>query len=324
MIRVQIQEKEKNQMKKLLTNLLSSFLLVTGATKLTACGGEDNITVVAREQGSGTREAFDKVVTDGKGNFLEMKVDGKKVYKTTSKADIQKETGNVMSKVASDKNAIGYISLGSVNDTIKVVNVNGVTPSSKTVLDSSYAIQRPFVIMTSSTVTHTDLAADFLLYLKSEASEKHAEEAGCIYLSDETKRANEGETAIPVLEYEVKSSLPAGGKITVNGSTSMEKFIKKAMSGYAKLYGRTADEIFTLDLQGSSVGKTAVQNDKNGNVIGLSSASVKEEGINSFNVCLDAVAVIVNNANEKVNDLTIAQLYDIFSGKVTKFSEIVG
>lgn len=311
-------------MKKLLTNLLSCFLLVTGAVGLTACGGEDNITVVAREQGSGTREAFDKVVTDGNGNFLEMKVDGKKVYKTTSKADIQKETGNVMSKVASDKNAIGYISLGSVNDTIKVVNVNDVTPSSKTVLDSSYAIQRPFVIMTSSTVTHKDLAADFLLYLKSEASEKHAEEAGCIYLSDETKRANEGETAIPVLEYEVKSSLPAGGKITVNGSTSMEKFIKKAMSGYAKLYGRTADEIFTLDLQGSSVGKTAVQNDKNGNVIGLSSASVKEEGINSFNVCLDAVAVIVNNANEKVNDLTIAQLYDIFSGKVTKFSEIVG
>lgn len=311
-------------MKKLLTNLLSSFLLVTGAVGLTACGGEDNITVVAREQGSGTREAFDKVVTDGNGNFLEMKVDGKKVYKTTSSADIQKETGNVMSKVASDKNAIGYISLGSVNETIKVVNVNGVTPSSKTVLDSSYAIQRPFVIMTSSTVTHTDIAADFLLYLKSEASEKHAEEAGCIYLSDETKRANEGETAIPVLEYEVKSSLPAGGKITINGSTSMEKFIKKAMSGYAKLYGRTADEIFTLDLQGSSVGKTAVQNDKNGNVIGLSSASVKEEGINSFNVCLDAVAVIVNNANEKVNDLTIAQLYDIFSGKVTKFSEIVG
>ena len=172
--------------------------------------------------------------------------------------------------------------------------------------------------------TLTDIAADFLLYLKSEASETHAEEAGCIYLADETKRANEGETAIPVVEYTVKSSLPAGGKITVNGSTSMEKFIKKAMSGYATLYGRKADDLFTLDLQGSSVGKKAVLDDKNGNVIGLSSASVKEEGINSFNVCLDAVAVIVNKANEKLNDLTIAQLYDIFSGKVTKFSEIAG
>ncbi len=311
-------------MKKLLTILLSMLLLITGAVGFTACGGEKNITVVAREQGSGTREAFDKVVTDGNGNFLEMKVDGKKVYKTTSNADIQKETGNVMSKVASDKNAIGYISLGSVNNTIKVVNVNGVTPSSQTVLDGSYALQRPFVIMTSSTVELTDIAEDFLLYLKSEASETHASEAGCIYLADPAKRANEGETAIPVVEYEVKSALPSGGKIVVNGSTSMEKLIKKAMSGYATLYGRTADDLFTLDLQGSSVGKTAVQNDKNGNVIGLSSASVKEDGINSFNVCLDAVAVIVNKANENVNNLTIAELYDIFSGKVTKFSEIAG
>ena len=310
--------------KKLLTILLSAILTIGGVFGLTACGGEKNITVVARHQGSGTREAFDRVVTDGNGNYLEMKVDGKTTFFTTDKADLQPETGNVMSKVASDKNAIGYISLGSVNDTIKVVNVNGVAPSAETVLDGSYKMQRPFVIMTSSTVTLTDIAADFLLYLKSEASETHAEEAGCIYLADPAMRANEGETAIPVVEYEVKSSLPSGGKITVNGSTSMEKFIKKAMSGYATLYGRTADEIFTLDLQGSSVGKTAVQNDKNGNVIGLSSASVKEEGINSFNVCLDAVAVIVNNANENVNDLTIAQLYDIFSGKVTKFSEIAG
>ena len=219
-------------MKKLLTILLSCLLLVTGAVGLTACGGEKNITVIARHQGSGTREAFDTVVTDGNGNFLEMKVDGKKVYKTTSSADLQPETGNVMSKVASDKNAIGYISLGSVNDTIKVVNVNGVTPTSESVLDGSYKIQRPFVIMTSSTVELTDIAKDFLLYLKSDASETHASEAGCIYLADETKRANEGEAGIPVAEYEVKASLPAGGKITVNGSTSMEKFMKSFSSSF--------------------------------------------------------------------------------------------
>ena len=311
-------------MKKVLTMLLSCILLVCGAVGLTACGGEKNITVVARTQGSGTREAFDKVVTDGNGNYLEMKIDGDKHFFTTDKADIQEKTGPVMSKVASDKNAIGYISLGSVNDTIKVVKVNGVAPSAETVLDGTYAIQRPFVIMTSSKVELTDVAADFLLYLKSDFVEEHAGAAGCIYLEDETMRANEGEAAIPVVEYEVKASLPSGGKIVVNGSTSMEKFIKKAMSGYADLYGRKADDLFTLDLQGSSVGKKAVQDDKNGNVIGLSSASVKEDGINSFNVCLDAVAVIVNNANDKINDLTIAQLYDIFSGKVTKFSEIVG
>ncbi len=315
-------KKEIYTMKKIVTVLLSLAVLVTGAIGLTACGGEKNITVVAREQGSGTREAFDTAVTDGNGNYLEMKIGGKKVYKTTSAADLQKETGNVISKVASDKNAIGYISLGSVNDTVKVVKVNGVMPSAETVLSGDYAIQRPFVVMTSSTVTLNDITSDFLTYLKSSVAETFANDAGCIWLSDPEKRANEGEPAIPVSEYEVKTSLPSGGKIVINGSTSMEKFIKKAMSGYAALYGKTADEIFTLDLQGSSVGKKAVQNDKNGNVIGLSSASVKENGINSFNVCLDAVAVIVNNANESVNDLTLAELYDIYSGKVTKFSEL--
>ena len=312
-------------MKKIVTLLLSCVLLICGTVGLTACGGEKDITVVARTQGSGTREAFDTVVTDGNGNYLEMKINGDKHFFTTAKADLQPETGPVMSKVASDKNAIGYISLGSVNDTIKVVNVNGVAPSAETVLDGSYKIQRPFVIMTSSEVQLTDLAADFLLYLKSENSKQHADNTGCIYLADPAMRANEGETAIPVVEYEVKSSLPSGGKIRISGSTSMELFIKNAMSEYAALYGRKVESIFeNLDLKGSSVGKKDVHDDTNGNVIGLSSASVKEDGINSFNVCLDAVAVIVNKANDKVNNLTLEQLYDIYTGKVTKFSEIVG
>ena len=312
-------------MKKLVTLLLSCVLLICGAVGLTACGGEKDITVVARTQGSGTREAFDKVVTDGNGNYLEMKINGDRHFFTTDKAVVQEKTGTVMSKVASDKNAIGYISLGSVNDTIKVIKVNGVAPSAETVLDGSYAIQRPFVIMTSSKVQLTDLAADFLLYLKSENSKQHADEAGCIYLLDPSMRANEGETAIPVVEYEVKSSLPSGGKIRISGSTSMELFIKNAMSEYAALYGRKVETIFeNLDLKGSSVGKKDVHDDTNGNVIGLSSASVKEDGINSFNVCLDAVAVIVNKSNDKVNDLTLEQLYDIYTGKVTKFSEVVG
>lgn len=309
-------------MKKVLTFLLSCALMVTGAIGLTACGGEKDITVVARHQGSGTREAFDRVVTDGNGNYLEMKINGKTTYFTTDKADLQSETGTVMSKISSDENAIGYISLGSVNDTVKVVTVNGVAPSAETVLDGSYKIQRPFVIMTNSSVNLTDAAADFLLYLKSGAMEICANAAGCIYLSNPSQRANEGEAAIPVSEYSVKASLPSGGKIKVIGSSSMEKFIKNAMSKYASLYGRTADEIFELSTPSSSEGKKAVHDDAVGNVIGLSSAAVKEDGINSFNVCLDAVAVVVNNANETVNNLTLAQLYDIYTGKIAKFSEI--
>lgn len=311
-------------MKKIITSLVLCVMLVCGVTGFTACGSK-NITVVAREQGSGTREAFDKAVTDGNGNYLEMKdKDGNKVFNTTDRADLQKETGNVMSKVASDVNSIGYISLGSVNSTIKVVKVNGVMPSKETVLNGTYKIQRPFVIMTNAGVTLNPITADFLKYLKSGASEAHANTAGCIYLSDPAKRANEGATAIPVEEFTPQSELPSGGKIVINGSTSMEKFIKSAMSGYASLYNTTADKIFTLDLQGTSMGKSAAEGDRNGNVIGLSSASVNEDEINSFNVCLDAVAVIVNNANDRINDLTIAQLYDIYSGKITKFGEIAG
>lgn len=311
------------KVKKLATILLSAVLAIGGAFGLAACGGEKDITVIARHIGSGTREAFDRAVTDGNGNYLEMKGADGTAYFTTDTADLQSETGNVMSKVVSDKNAIGYISLGSVNDTFKVVTIDGVAPSATTVLDGTYTIQRPFVVMTNATVTLNDLAADFLLYLKSAASEAHATAAGCIYLANPAQRANEGEAAIPVEDYQVKPALPAGEKITVNGSTSMEKFIKNAMSGYASLYGRNVDDIFNaLDLKSSSVGKAAVKSDKNGSVIGLSSASVKEAGINSFNVCLDAVAVIVNNANEAVNNLTLAQLYGIYTGKIKKFSEL--
>lgn len=310
-------------MKRIVTIVLSCLLLLTGVIGLTACGGEKNITVIARHQGSGTREAFDRAVTDGEGNFLEMKVDGVTTYYTTAKADLQPETGNVMSKVVSDKNAIGYISLGSVNDTIKVVKVGGVDPSAETVLDGSYKIQRPFVIMTNASVELTERAADFMQYLKSSAMSECANSAGCIYLANPIQRANEGETAIPVADYQVKATLPGSGKITLSGSTSMEKFIKNAMSGYAALYGKDVNEIFSaLDLKGSSVGKTAVKEDTSGSVIGLSSAAVKENGINSFNVCLDAVAVVVNKSNEKINDLTLAELYSIYTGKITKFSEL--
>ena len=172
-----------------------------------------NITVVVREQGSGTREAFDKVVTDGT-HFLEEKDSaGKKVYNTASTAVQQTKTGTVLSAVAADKNAIGYISLGSVNDTIRVLKVNGVAPSEDTVL--SGRIQRPFVVMTHKGQTLTPVTADFMSYLKSAAAKNAADAAGCIYLSDPAKRANAGAEAIPVVSFEKQASLPEGGKIVV-------------------------------------------------------------------------------------------------------------
>ena len=294
----------------------------------TACGNgnsetkEKNITVIAREQASGTREAFDKVVTDGNGNFLNMKdANGKTVYSTTSKATLLDGTGAVLSSVASDENAIGYISLGSVDDTVKVVKVNGVAPSKATVLDGTYSIQRPFVVMTNKAVTLTPLAEDFLKFLKSSEMQAVCDADGVIFLTDEAKRANEGETPIAVGTFEKLATIPSG-KIVLRGSTSMEKVIDGAVKAYAAIYGVEPGNIVDKQLQGSSVGKSEAKKDAVGNVIGLSSAAVKDEKLNSFNLCLDAVAVIVNNKNDKADNLTIKNLYDIYTGKVVKFSEI--
>lgn len=303
---------------KALGMLLAGILVLAAAS----CGKkEKNITVVIREQGSGTREAFDTVVTDGK-QYLEEKVDGKKVYRSSKNAVTQTKTGLVLSAVAADPNAIGYISLGSVNDTVNTVRVGGVAASEETVLDGSYAIQRPFVVMTKKGQTLTARTADFLRYLKSAAAESAAKDAGCIWLSDPAKRANAGAAPIPVETYEKLASVPAGEKIVIRGSTSMEKVITGAAKNYVALYGVNAEDLFDIELEGSSVGRKAAESDTAGNVIGLSSAAVAQEDIDSFNLCLDAVAVIVNKSNTTVTDLTLAQLYAIFSGSVTKFSAL--
>lgn len=310
-------------MRKTITFLLAIVLALSCVFSLAACGNtEKNITVIVREQGSGTREAFDKVVTDGE-HFLEEKDEnGKKVYNTTDTAVQQTKTGTVLSAVASDKNAIGYVSLGSLNNSVKIVSVDGVVPSEATVLDGTYKIQRPFVVMTNANVTLTPITADFMNYIQSANAKAHAEAAGCIFLEDGAKRANEGCAPIEVVTYTKQTSLPTGGKIVVRGSTSMEKFINAAAKAYADLYGVGAEEIFDIQLEGSSVGRKAVEEDTKGNVIGLSSASVNQANITSFNACLDAVVVIVHKDNADISNHTIKNLYDIFSGKVTKFSEI--
>lgn len=103
----------------------------------------------------------------------------------------------------------------------------------------------------------------------------------------------------------------------------MEYFITYAAAGYAEEYNVSDPlTIFDIELQGSSVGVSAVENDTAGSTIGLSSAAVVNDKITSFNVCLDAVAVIVNNANDIVEDLTLNELYQIYTGNITKFSDL--
>lgn len=320
--------KRSSFMKKSIFITIAIALVAITAISLVACNAgfnpDKNITVIAREQSSGTREAFDKVVTDGNHFLNEKDADGKTVFLTTSKANVQSKTGMVLSAVQSDKQAIGYVSLGSVDSSVKVVKVAGITPGKETVLNGTYAIQRPFVVMTSNKQALSARVDDFMKYLKSDALEGicDSDDVGTIFLHDGDKRANAGKDAIAVGTFQKQSTLPAGDKIVVRGSTSMEKLINAAAKAYAALYDANASDLFDIQLEGSSVGRKAVEDDNSGNVIGLSSAAVDKDGIDSFNVCLDAVAVIVNKDNTSVDDLTLEQLFKIYTGEITKFSQL--
>lgn len=298
-------------MKKLISLIFAIIIILTPTS--CGCNEEKEITVVVREDSSGTREAFDNSVVKN-GEALKGSV--------TNKAVIHNKTGLVLTAVAGDESAIGYVSIGSINDTVNVVRVNGVMPTEENVLNGSYSIQRPFVIMTSEQSPLTLRAEDFLSYLKSDASKKHSKSADTIFIESSENRANKGKAPIEIVSYEKKEELPKGVKIVIRGSTSMERFINSAVKGYAELYGVEVEDIFDIELQGSSIGKSAVENDSSGNVIGLSSVYVDAEGIESFNVCLDAVAVIVNKRNTLTTSLTKEQLYDIFTGNIKAFGEI--
>ncbi len=302
---------------KILTLSFSCMLLLASCKT----AEDKHISVIVREKGSGTREAFDTAVGNGEHFLEERSAQGKKIYNTTKLAIEQTKTGSVLSSVSFDKNAIGYVSLGSLNASVKVLAVDGIFPSESTVLSGEYKIQRPFVILTKRAQALTPRASDFLRFLKSDAAREFAKAADCIFVSDPAMRANDGQEAIPILEYSRAEHLPAGDKIVIRGSTSLEKLIMAAAKAYAELYGVNAESIFDIQLEGSSVGRKAVENDTVGNTIGLSSASVAQSNIDSFTLCLDAIAVIVHSQNS-LESLTLSELYGIFSGEIQKFKDL--
>jgi len=165
--------------------------------------------------------------------------------------------------------------------------------------------------MTSQRQPLTPRAADFLRYLQSDCVKAHVEAAGCFLPS-------RGASALPA--FSRLPALPAGEKILLRGSTSLEKLILSAARDYANCYGIDPDDLFDVQLEGSSVGRKAVENDGVGNVLGLSSVAVEADGINAYLLCLDAIAVVVHPSNFAVSDLSLAELYDIFCGKTQYFS----
>ncbi len=286
--------------------ILISVLLVCAMSlaAFTACdkNAEKSINVIGRDSASGTREAFESLIKNSDGTKLEGKM--------TQKAEELEATSAVIAKVQSNKTAIGYISLGSLDDSVKAVKVNGVAPTVENVQNGSYVLYRPFVIITNKTLTEGDnltaATKDFLNYLKSDKASKIVADNGFVPNTDNNQTFSSDKSA---------------GTVIIRGSTSVEKVMTILMDGYKKL---NPNVTFDINCQGSGAGRTAAKDDTAGNVIGMSSSAIKAEDAGyfaQFDLAQDAVVIIVNKANA-IDNLTIQNLYDIYTGAVTRFSEI--
>lgn len=268
------------------------------ATMLASCGGSsDKITVISREDGSGTRGAFIELT-----GIEEKDSNGNKTDNTKKDALICKSTDVVLTQVSGDKNAIGYISFGSLNDTVKALKVEGVEPSTATIESGDYKIVRPFNIAVKDGLS--DAAQDFENYILSSEGQDIIEKAGYI-------KIDKSATAY--------ASNNASGKVVVSGSSSVTPVMEKLAESYQK-----ANTNVTVDVQQSD-SSTGIKDAINGTSdIGMASRDISDDelsqGIKSVTIAQDAIAVIVNKDNT-VEDITMDEIKAIYTGSKTTWSD---
>lgn len=303
-----------------------AVLLITGimAVAMTACGssnsGTDNsgstdgtaktessadadsdwdntrdITVVSREDGSGTRGAFVELFG------IEEEVNGEKVDMTTEEANITNSTSVMMSTVAQDEYAIGYISLGSLDDSVKAVKIDGSEATAENIKNGSYKISRPFNIATKEDLS--DAAQDFEDFILSTEGQKVVEDNKYIPLDDVSDYKSNG----------------ASGKVVVAGSSSVSPVMEKLKEAYQAVNSDVEVEIQTSD------STTGMQNAIDGVCdIGMASRelkdSEKEAGLTPTVIAMDGIAVVVNNDNT-TDELSSDQVKSIFTGDVLTWDE---
>lgn len=254
------------------------------------------ITVLSREDGSGTRGAFIELF-----GIEQKDADGNKVDMTTETSEITNSTSVMMTTVAGNKNAIGYVSLGSLGDEVKAVLIDGAEATAYNVKSGTYKVSRPFVIATKGEAD--GLAKDFIDFILSDEGQAVAEENG--YVSEGSTGAFEG-------------TLPEG-KITVGGSSSVTPVMEKLKEAYTALNANATIEVQQSD---STTGMTSTIDGTYD--IGMSSRELKDEEaaeLTGTTIALDGIAVIVNKENP-VNELTSEDVLGIYTGEVTDWSEI--
>lgn len=285
-------------MKKKIASILTAAVI--GATVFaTAVSAAPSgaITVVSREDGSGTRGAFVELFG------IQEEVDGEKVDMTTVDASITNSTSVMMTTVSGDENAIGYISLGSLNDTVKAVKIDGAEASAENVSNDTYKVSRPFNIVTNKEAG--DAAKDFISYIMSAEGQQIVEDNG--YIKEDAEAA----------AYEAGE---ASGKVVVAGSSSISPVMEKLKEAYEEVNKDVTIEIQTSD-------STTGINSANEGIcdIGMASRELKDKekelGLEAQVIARDGIAVVVNNEND-TDELTSEQVKAIFTGETTEWEEL--
>ena len=280
-------------MKKLISILLTLTLLMTTAFALA-----EEINVISREDGSGTRGAFIELFGIEQKNEA-----GEKIDYTTDECDITNSTSVMMTSVAGNDCAIGYISLGSMNETVKALLIDGAKASVENIKNGSYKVARPFNIATKAEVS--DAANDFIAFMMSAEGQAVVEENGYIAVVEDAPAFTGGKVS---------------GKIVVAGSSSVTPVMEKLKEAYEALNPNVEIELQQSD---SSSGMTATMDGVCD--IGMASRALKdselEAGLVSITIAMDGIAVIVSPENP-VEGLTTEQVRDIYMGEITEWSEV--
>lgn len=278
--------------------LISTLLLITSCTgKKTNVNKNKNfdLTVTSREDGSGTRKSFIEQVglikKDKKGNYKDLTTDNSMVINSTS---------GVLKAVGVDKTAIAYISLTALDDSVKAIKIDGVSPNKNTIESGEYKFQRPFGLAYKKD-SAKDLSKDFLEYVKSKSAKKLIEDEGLLAITNEK-------------EYKSKN---LKGKLTITGSSSLSSIVEKLAENYEKLNKNVEVEVL------SNESLTGLKNVKD-NVVDIAMVSNKLQDENLFSeiFAIDGIAIIVNKDNTQINDLTMEQLRDIYRGEIKNTGEL--
>lgn len=285
-------------MKKKIAVILTAAVIGATAFTTVASAASGAITVVSREDGSGTRGAFVELLG------IQEEQDGEKVDMTTEEASIANSTSVVLTTVAGDENAIGYISLGSLDDTVKAVKVDDVEATAENVANDTYKVARPFNILTGEEVS--DVAQDFVNYIMSADGQQIVEDNGYIKEDKEAK------------PYEAADGL--SGKVVVAGSSSVTPVMEKLAEAYEAVNKDVSVEVQQSD------STTGVNMAAEGTCdIGMASRDLKDEekdlGLTSTVIARDGIAVIVNKSNE-IEELTSDQIKSVYTGETTDWEDL--